>query len=121
MYVGVSVLVASSLVLVEAGPLKVFVLAGQSNMEGQGLTNYSPCPRLYSVFPALFSSAHNSVSFVGHELQQCLTYHSQAEVSKINASSPDKRQDNGTLTYQLSDPRTAAEFAPCWLVVDMVA
>ena len=32
----VSVLVASSLVLVEAGPLKVFVLAGQSNMEGQG-------------------------------------------------------------------------------------
>lgn len=62
----------ASLVVAEAGPLKIFVLAGQSNMEGQ------------------------------------------AEVSKINASSPDKRQDNGTLTYQLTDPRTAAEFAPCW-------
>ena len=28
----------ASLVVAEAGPLKIFVLAGQSNMEGQGFT-----------------------------------------------------------------------------------
>lgn len=49
--------------------LQVFVLAGQSNMEGQ------------------------------------------AEVTK---QWPNGTERNGTLTYQLHDPRTAAEFAPTW-------
>jgi len=53
-----------------AGTLKIFVLAGQSNMEGH------------------------------------------AEVASINTTSG--RVKNGTLLYQLSDPRTADEFAPLW-------
>ena len=35
----------------------------------------------------------------------------QAEVSKKFANGTEM---NGTLTYQLSDPRTAQEFAKCW-------
>lgn len=50
-------------------PSQVFVLAGQSNMEGQ------------------------------------------AEVAK---TFPNGTLVNGTLQYQLKDPRTAAEFAECW-------
>ena len=61
-----------------AGPLKVFVLAGQSNMEGQ---------------------AEVSKICTGVEPGKC---------AKAGA------EMNGTLTYQLTDPRTAAEFAPCW-------
>ena len=44
----------------------------------------------------------------------------QAEVTKTcKAAEPGKcakagAECNGTLKYQLSDPRTAAEFAPCW-------
>jgi len=53
-----------------ADTLKVFVLAGQSNMEGQ------------------------------------------AEVSSIDKTSGE--QLNGTLAYQLKDPRTAARFARTW-------
>lgn len=54
---------------VAGAPLRVFVLAGQSNMEGQ------------------------------------------AEVSK---QYPNGTEMNGTLKYQLHDPRTAAEFAEVW-------
>ena len=53
-----------------AGTLKVFVLAGQSNMEGH------------------------------------------AEVATLNQTSG--KPKNGTLLYQLTDPRTAKEFAPLW-------
>lgn len=50
--------------------LKIFLLAGQSNMEGQ------------------------------------------AEVDTVNATTGDYL--NGTLAYQVRDPRTAALFAPLW-------
>jgi hypothetical protein len=53
-----------------SGTLKVFVLAGQSNMEGH------------------------------------------AEVGTLDPESG--RPKNGTLKYQLTDPRTAEEFAPTW-------
>ena len=52
--------------------LKVFLIAGQSNAEGQ------------------------------------------AEVATRNASSPTGAYKNGTLAYQLTDPRTAQLFAPLW-------
>ena len=52
--------------------LRVFLLAGQSNAEGQ------------------------------------------AEVATKNKTSPTGAYLNGTLAYQLSDPRTAAAFAPLW-------
>ena len=60
------------------GPLKVFVLAGQSNMEGQAEVS-----------------------------KNCTA----AEPGKCSAAGAEM---NGTLTYQLSDPRTAALFAQCW-------
>jgi hypothetical protein len=53
-----------------AAPLRVFVFAGQSNMEGQ------------------------------------------AEVATVDKQT--RKPLNGTLKYQLTDPRTAAEFAPTW-------
>jgi len=62
----------------DANTLKVFVLAGQSNMEGQAEVN-----------------------------KTC----SAAEPGKC--SGPGAIM-NGTLAYQLTDPRTAALFAQCW-------
>ena len=64
-----------------AGTLKVFVLAGQSNMEGH------------------------------------------AEVATLDPATG--KPKNGTLLYQTTDPRTAAEFAPLrqggrWTVLDNV-
>jgi len=38
----------------------------------------------------------------------------QAEVATINKTSPTGAYLNGTLAYQLADPRTAALFAPLW-------
>lgn len=38
----------------------------------------------------------------------------QAEVATVNKSSPTGAYLNGTLAYQLRDPRTAAQFAPLW-------
>ena len=58
--------------------LKVFVLAGQSNMEGQAEVN-----------------------------KTCAT----AEPGKCAAPGAVM---NGTLVYQLTDPRTATKFAQCW-------
>ena len=64
--------------LATGGELKVFVLAGQSNMEGQA------------------------------EVNKTCTAVEPGKCSAVGAVM------NGTLVYQLSDPRTAAEFAPCW-------
>ena len=67
--------ISSALVLLtaaNAAEVKVYMLAGQSNAEGQ------------------------------------------AEVATVNKSSPTKDYYNGTLAYQLKDPRTAAQFAPLW-------
>jgi alpha-galactosidase len=61
---------AAFVVAVSAKPLKVFIFAGQSNMEGQ------------------------------------------AEVQTVNKSSG--KPLNGTLKYQLTDPRTKDLFAQCW-------
>ena len=36
----------------------------------------------------------------------------QAEVATVDKETG--KPLNGTLKYQLTDPRTAAEFAPCW-------
>jgi len=58
--------------------LKVFVLAGQSNMEGQAEVN-----------------------------KTCTT----VEPGKCEAAGAPM---NGTLVYQLTDPRTKSEFAQCW-------
>ena len=58
--------------------LKVFVLAGQSNMEGQA------------------------------EVNKTCTAVEPGKCSAVGAAM------NGTLVYQLSDPRTAATFAQCW-------
>ena len=62
----------------DPGPLKVFVLAGQSNMEGQA------------------------------EVNKTCTAVEPGKCSAVGAVM------NGTLVYQLSDPRTEALFAQCW-------
>lgn len=69
-YVTLIVLVAVLAVSVSAKPPKVFVFAGQSNMEGQ------------------------------------------AEVQTLNKTTG--KPLNGTLKYQLTDPRTKDLFAQCW-------
>jgi hypothetical protein len=62
----------AALALASAAELKIYLIAGQSNAEGQ------------------------------------------AEVATRNASSPTGAYKNGTLAYQLTDPRTAQLFAPLW-------
>ena len=64
--------------LPDTSTLKVFVLAGQSNMEGQA------------------------------EINKTCTAVEPGKCAAVGAPM------NGTLVYQLSDPRTAKEFAPCW-------
>jgi hypothetical protein len=73
-----SLVPAGAWALPSVAPLRVFVLAGQSNMEGQAEVN-----------------------------KTC----SSVEPGKCSAVGAPM---NGTLVYQLTDPRTAKEFAKCW-------
>ena len=49
---------------------------------------------------------------VGDEMKSATGFSPFSPFSRVSLSPPIRH--SGTLTYQLTDPRTAAEFAPCW-------
>ena len=122
-----------------AKPLKVFILAGQSNMEGQAevdskfgkACNAQPtgqppiccskqnvsgcCPDTHShgkLYPCHPYSANSSQWPTGRANMDPCPH------DPIQGPTNDHCFQNGTLVYQLKDPRTKAEFAKCYDVAE---
>jgi len=112
-------------------PLKVFVLAGQSNMEGQAevLTTYGKAcsEQLPGMAPVCCSTKNTSgccpdrvsrgttlrcVPF--QQPQPTNTTMDPCPHDPVQGPTNDACYKNGTLRYQTLDPRTRAEFAQCW-------
>jgi hypothetical protein len=114
----------------ESTPLKVFILAGQSNMEGQAELNTTYGKACREQLPGqapVCCSKHNVTGccpdVTSHgKLQPCAPF---APAHRPPNSDPcphdivqgptnDHCYKNGTLKYQTLDPRTRDEFTQCW-------
>lgn len=116
---------------VSAASLKVVILAGQSNMEGQAEVDMKygkACPQQLAGHPPVCCSAENVTGCCpdthSHGTSYpCRPYNSSASSranmdpcphDPIQGPTNDVCFINGTLVYQLKDPRTALEFAKCF-------
>ena len=117
----------------EGTPLKVFVLAGQSNMEGQAEVVSSfgkACPEQLPGMVPVCCSAKNvsgccpdradrasrgaTLRCVPHQQPQPPnTTMDPCPHDPVQGPTNDACYKNGTLRYQTLDPRTRAEFAQC--------
>lgn len=117
----------------EATPLKVFVLAGQSNCEGQAEVDSAwgrACPEQHPGMAPVCCSQANVSGCCPDRVQRGTLFrcvpHQPGGVRPPNTTMDPCPHDavqgptndacfkNGTLKYMTLDPRTRAEFAQCW-------
>eukprot|EP00039_Didymoeca_costata_P003751 m.69485 g.69485 ORF g.69485 m.69485 type:complete len:420 (+) comp12058_c0_seq3:143-1402(+) len=92
-------------------PLKVFILAGQSNMEGQA--------EVATTWPVGCQTVCCEKNNPPTPANCCPVNHGSCGQNlcphdPVQGPGNSSCYKNGTLAYQLRDPRTKAEFAECW-------
>lgn len=112
-------------------PLKVFVLAGQSNMEGQAEVETAfgrACAQQLPGMPPVCCAEKNVTGCCPDRTTRgttfkCVPYQQPQPPNTtmdpcphdpVQGPTNDACYKNGTLKYQTLDPRTRAEFAQCW-------